>query len=207
MAVTVDWDSIDSVDDLDKQFKKALARAEEADEPAVRLEWAEAKGQFYERRAAKAELSVAKQAALDKYPLAKDFADEIRGASPAEVEASAKRFHERIEKLQGDQAASKQKAADDETAAKAAAQQAYGAPVAAGGGTPIPPAMEDMEAIKQRTWKKLGEGRGMQDSQSKLDFPRFASTRLREGVIASRTTPRYKDPGNEKKVVDDRRGS
>jgi hypothetical protein len=205
MAVEIDWSLVESVEDLDKQYKKALARADESDEPALRLEWAERKGEFYERRAAKAELAVAKTAALEKYPLARNFAEDIRGSSASEIEAAAKRFHERVEKIQGEQTAAKQKAVDDEAAARAAAQQQYGAPAAAGGGTPLPPAVEDMEAIKQRTWKKLVEGRGMQDAQSKLDFPRFASTRLREGVIASQTSPRYKNPGNEKKVTDDRR--
>jgi hypothetical protein len=206
MPVDIDWDVIEGVEDLDKPFKKALARAEDDAEPGIRLEWAEAKSQFYERRAAKAELTAAKMSALEKYPLAKDFAEDIRGSSAQEIEASAKRFHDRIEKMQGEQAAAKQKAADDEAAQRAAAQAAYGSPVAAGGGTPIPPAVEDIEAVKQRTWQRLGKGMGMQDSQSKLDFPRFASVRLREGVEAAASpNARYKNPGNDKKVGDDRR--
>lgn len=206
MAVNIDWEVIESVDDLDKQFKKAISRAEDEEEPAIRLAWAEAKGSFYERRAAKAELNVAKQQALEKFPLAKEFADEIRGDTPEAVQASAKRFHDRIEKMQGEQATAKEKAVQDEAAARAAAQQQYGTPAGAGGGTPIPPALEDADAVKQRVWGRLGKGMGMQDSQSRLDFPRFATARLREGIEAAASpNARYKNPGKTTKVEDDRR--
>src|SRR5438552_13964579 len=102
MAVNVDWDIIESVDDLDKVFKKAIAKADEADEPSVRQEWSEAKAAFWERRASAQALQVAKRDALDKYPLAREFSDDIRGNSPAEIEAAAKRFHERMEKVTKD---------------------------------------------------------------------------------------------------------
>lgn len=208
MAVDIDWSLIENVEDLDKPFKKAISRAEEEEEPAIRLQWAESKTEFYQRRADKAELSVARTAALEKYPLAKDFADDVRGASASEIEASAKRFHERVEKLQGEQTKAKQKAADDEAEQRAQAQQQYGSPVGAGGGTPIPPALEDAEAIKQRTWAKLRDGKGMQDAQSKMDFPRFASQRLREGVEQSQNNPSYRsfsrNSADDKKIQDDR---
>lgn len=207
MPVEIDWDVIEAVEDLDKPFKKALSRAEDTDEPGIRLEWAEAKSEFYARRAARAELTAAKMSALEKYPLAKEFAEDIRGSSAAEIEASAKRFHDRLEKMQGEQAAAKKQAEDKEAADRAAAQAAYGTPVGAGAGTPIPPALEDMEAVKQRAWGRLSKGMGMQDSQSKLDFPRFATTRLREGIEAAASpNARYKNPGKDTKVGDDRRG-
>src|SRR5258706_5578265 len=139
MPVQVDWDVVETVDDLDKVFKKAISRAEEADEPSVRLEWAEAKSEFYQRRSQAAEISVARSAALEKYPLAKDFAEDVRGATPQAIEASAKRFHDRVVKLQGEQVTAKEKAVEDEAAQQALARQQYGAPAAAGGGTPVRP--------------------------------------------------------------------
>src|SRR5206468_6672294 len=102
MAVDIDWSLIENVEDLDKPYKKAIARADEEEEPAIRLQWAESKSEFYQRRSQAAELSAARLQALEKYPLAKDFADDVRGSSASEIEASAKRFHERVEKLQGE---------------------------------------------------------------------------------------------------------
>jgi len=126
MAVNVDWEVIEGVEDLDKVFKKALARAEEADEAEIRQQWSESKAQFWERRAQAQSLQVAKRDALDKFPLAKDFADDIRGNTPQEIEAQAKRFHERMEKVTADATAAKQKAEEAEAQAKQQAQQQYG---------------------------------------------------------------------------------
>lgn len=208
MATSVDWDVVETVDDLDKVFKKAISRAEEADEPAVRLEWAEAKSEFYQRRSEKAELNVARQAALDKYPLARDFAEDVRGATPQEIEASAKRFHERVEKLQGEKTAAQQKAVDDDAAQRALAQQQYGTPAAAGTGTPIPPLLEPHEALERRIHQRLADGKGLQDSQSRMDVARWVPDRLRAGIIQSQSNPSYKStrPGtaDDKKIADDR---
>lgn len=210
MAVTIDWDGIETVDDLDKTFKKAISRADEAEEPAIRLEWAEAKGQFYQRRSEKAELDVARTRALDKYPLAKDFAEDVRGGTPAEIEASAKRFHERVEKMQGEQAAAKQQAVVEEETSKQMAQQQYGAPAGAGGGTPIPPAMATQQQLEQKIVGKLMKGDGLQASGDKMAFNQWVGGRLREAVVQSQTNPSYKStrPGSaEDKTVNDDRGS
>lgn len=208
MAVTVDWDVVESVEDLDKIFKKAISRAEEADEPGVRAEWSEAKASFWERRAQAQSLQVAKRDALDKYPLARDFSDDIRGGSAAEIEASAKRFHERMEKVTADADAAKAAAEKATADAKAAAQQQYGQPVGAGGGTPSRPALEDNEALKERVLKRLQRGEGLQDSQGKMDSVRYQNLRLAEGIEASITNPSYrsfsrKSP-DDQKVQDDR---
>lgn len=208
MATSVDWDVVETVDDLDKVFKKAISRAEEADEPSVRLEWAEAKSEFYQRRSQAAEISVARSAALEKYPLAKEFAEDVRGVTPQEIEASAKRFHDRVVKLQGEQVTAKEKAVEDEAAQRALAQQQYGAPAGAGTGTPIPPLLEPHEALERRIHQRLADGKGLQDSQSKLDVARWVPDRLRAGIIQSQTNPSYKStrPGtaDDKKIADDR---
>jgi hypothetical protein len=209
MAVTVDWDVVESVDDLDRVFKKALAKADdEAAEGEIRSQWSESKAQFWERRANAQALQVAKRDALDKYPLAKEFAEDVRGASAAEIEASAKRFHERMEKVTADADAAKaaaQKATDD---AKASAQQQYGQPVGAGGGTPSRPALEDNEALKQRVMGRLQKGQGLQDSQGRMDSTRYQNLRFAEGVEASITNPSYRSFGrnapDDKKITDDR---
>src|SRR6266516_3050860 len=88
---------------VDRVFKKALAKADDdAAEQEIRGQWSESKAEFWQRRANAQSLQVAKRDALDKYPLAKEFADDIKGSSPAEIEASAKRFHERMEKVTKD---------------------------------------------------------------------------------------------------------
>src|ERR1700682_4024968 len=117
MAVNVDWDVVDGVEDLDKIYKKALARAEDADEPAIRQEWAEAKSTFWERRAQAQSLQVAKRDALDKFPRAKGWEDDIRGNTPQEIEASAKRIHDRLEAVNKD--AEDAKATAEKAAAEA----------------------------------------------------------------------------------------
>ena len=149
MAVNVDWDIVEGVEDLDKIYKKALARAEDAEEPAIRQEWAEAKSTFWERRAQTQALQVAKRDALDKFPLAKEFADDIKGNSPGEIEAAAKRFHDRMEKVTKDAEAAKAAAEQAQADARQQAQQGYGQPVGAGGGTPSRPAIEGWEALDQ----------------------------------------------------------
>ena len=208
MPVDVDWEAIEVVEDLDKTFKKAISRAEDEDESAIRLEWAEAKGEFYQRKANKAELSVARQAALDKYPAARDWADEIKGSTPAEIEASAKRIHDRLEARDKAQQETKQQAVEDDAAQRAAAQQQYGTPAAAGTGTPIPPLLEPHEALERRIHQKLADGKGLQDGQSKMDVARWVPDRLRAGIIQSQNNPSYKStrPGtpDDKKVSDDR---
>jgi len=208
MAVNVDWEVIEGVEDLDKVFKKALARAEEADEPEIRQQWSESKAQFWERRAQAQALQVAKRDALDKFPLAKDFADDIRGNTPQEIEAQAKRFHERMEKLTADAAAAKQKAEEAETQAKQQAQQQYGQPASAGGGTPARPSLEDNDALKERVLTRLQKGQGLQDSQGKMDSIRYQNLRFAEGVEASIRNPSYRsfsrNSPDDKKVQDDR---
>ena len=208
MAVDVDWTLVEEVADLDKIYKKAIAKAEDDEEAAIRAEWSERKAEFWERRASAAALDVAKRNALDKYPLAKEFAEDIRGGSAAEIEAQAKRFHERMEKAS--------KAADEaeaarvkaEADAKAAAQQQYGQPVGAGGGTPSRPALEDNEALKQRVRDKLARGEGLQRAGDRMDSTRFQNLRFAEGVEAAITNPSYRSfsrmAPDDKKIQDDR---
>jgi hypothetical protein len=208
MAVNVDWDIIESVEDLDKVFKKAISRAEEADEPAVRQEWSEAKSTFWQRKAEQQLLAGAKRDALDKYPLAKEFADDIKGNSPTEIEAVAKRFHERMEKVTKDADDAKALAVKAEADAKAAATAGYGAPVGAGGGTPSRPAAKGWEELDQRIQDRLAKGDGMQDSQGKMDVARWIPRRVAEAVDASIHNPSYRSfsrqSADDKKVQDDR---
>jgi hypothetical protein len=208
MAVNVDWEVVESVDDLDKVFKKALARADEADEPGVRQEWAEAKSTFWERRAQSQALQVAKRDALDKYPLAKEFADDIKGSSAQEIEAAAKRFHERMERVTKEADEAKTKAEQDTAEAKALAQQQYGAPVGAGGGTPARPAVSSFEADDEYVRTRLAQGDGLQDSKSKLVQARWQAGRVARGIEAAIQNPSYRSfsrtAADDKKITDDR---
>lgn len=208
MAVNVDWDVVESVEDLDKVFKKALARADEADEPKVRAEWSEAKASFWERKASTQALQVAKRDALDKFPLIKGWEDEVRGNSAAEIEASAKRISDRLAAREKEQTEAKATATKTEEDAKAAAQQAYGAPVGAGGGTPSRPQMQNFEADEKYVMDKLMQGDGLQDPKSKIIQRRWQDDRIKLGFEAAINKPSYrsfsaKSP-DDKKITDDR---
>lgn len=208
MAVNVDWDVVESVEDLDKIFKKAISRAEEADEPEIRQQWSESKASFWERRASVQALAVAKRDALDKYPLAKEFADDIKGASAGEIEAAAKRFHERMERVTKDAEAAKVKAEEEAADAKQQAIQQYGAPVGAGGGTPARPAVSSFEADEEYIRNRLAAGDGLQDSKSKLVQARWQAGRVARGIEAAIQNPSYRSfsrtGADDKKITDDR---
>jgi hypothetical protein len=184
MAVNVDWDAVEDVESLDKIFKKAIAKADEADEAEIRTQWSESKAQFWERKAQTAALDVARRNALDKYPLAKEFAEDIRGTSPAEIEAQAKRFHERMEKVTKDAEDAKAAAQKAEEDARAQALQQYGRPAGAGAGSPTPPATDPLskEAAIQRVHAKLQRGEGMQRGADKMDVITMANERLRQAI-------------------------
>ena len=184
MAVTVDWDVVEGVEDLDKIFKKALARAEDVDEPEIRQQWSESKAQFFEKRAQVAELRSARRDALDKYPLAKEFADDIKGNSPTEIEASAKRFHDRVESLTKAATDAKATAAQSQQDIQAQAQQAYGSPAAGGGGSVARPTndMTAKEEAIQRVHAKLQKGEGLQRGGDKMDVQIMGNERLRQAI-------------------------
>jgi hypothetical protein len=184
MAVNVDWDVVEGVEDLDKIFKKALARAEDADEPEIRQQWSESKAQFFEKRAQVAELRSARRDALDKYPLAKEFADDIKGNSPTEIEASAKRFHDRVESLTKAATDAKATAAQTQQEIQQQAQQAYGSPAAGGGGSQARPVndMTTKEEAIQRVHAKLQKGEGMQRGGDKMDVITMGNERLRQAI-------------------------
>ena len=188
--VNVDWDVVETVDDVTKIYKKALARADEADEPALRIEMAEAQSQFWQRQAEQQQLKVAKREALDKYPLAKDWADDIKGSTPQEIEAIAKRFHERMEKATADVAAAKAQQQQAQQDIQQQAQQAYGQPAAGGGGATARPSDEPTlaEAATRRIREKLERGEGLQRGGDRMDVNLMAANRLREAVEFQRTS-------------------
>ncbi len=185
MAVDIDVTDFDTIDDVDIAFKKALRKApDEEAEAQVRAEWQEAKTAFWQNQSQKQALAVAKRDALDKYPLAKEFSDDIRGNSPTEIEAAAKRFHERMEKVTKDADEAKAAAQKAEEDARAQARSQYGVPAAAGGGAPSPPATDpaSKEAAIQRVHAKLARGEGLQRGADKMDVITMGNERLRQAI-------------------------
>src|SRR5438105_293717 len=172
MAVDIpDVKDFDDIEALDKAFKKAIARADDADETELRIAHANARADFYEIRSQRAALDVAKRDALDKYPLAKEFADDITGRTVDEIEAKAKRMHEKLEQMVGQKTAEQQAVEQQDLANRQAATAAYGQPAAAGGGaatTPSPQLTARQEAIK-RVHAKLQNGEGLQGGTGKMD--------------------------------------
>jgi len=199
----------DSIEDVDVHFKKLLRKApDEEAEATVRTEWSEGKIAFWQNQSQRQALAVAKRDALDKYPLAKEFADDIKGSSPAEIEASAKRFHERMEKVTKDADEKKIAAEKELEDAKQQALQQYGQPAGAGGGTPSRPAQQSFEADDEYIQKKLQNGDGLQDSRSKLVQARWQAARMARGIEAAIQSPSYRSfsrqSADDKKIQDDR---
>src|SRR6266702_136468 len=188
--MALDMSEFDSIEDVDVHFKKLLRKApDEEAEATVRTEWNEGKIAFWQNQSQRQALAVAKRDALDKYPLAKEFADDIKGSSPAEIEASAKRFHERMEKVTKDADEKKIAAEKELEDAKQQALQQYGQPAGAGGGTPSRPAQQSFEADDEYIQKKLQNGDGLQDSKSKLVQARWQAARMARGIEAAIQSP------------------
>src|SRR6266581_1313658 len=207
--MALDMSEFDSIEDVDVHFKKLLRKApDEEAEATVRTEWSEGKIAFWQNQSQRQALAVAKRDALDKYPLAKEFADDIKGASPAEIEASAKRFHERMEKVTKDADEKKIAAEKELEEAKQQALQQYGQPAGAGGGTPSRPAQQSFEADDEYIQKKLQNGDGLQDSKSKLVQARWQAARMARGIEAAIQSPSYRSfsrqSADDKKIQDDR---
>lgn len=208
MAVNVDWDVVENVEDLDKIFKKAISRAEETEEPEIRQQWSESKAEFWQRRASAEELRGAKRDALEKYPLAKEFADDIHGGSAADIEAQAKRFHERMEKVTKDAEEAKAAATKATEDAQALARTQYGNPAAAGGGTPARAATEGFDSLEKEVHDRLKRGDGLGDARGKLVQRQWQDQRIAMGIEAAIKSPSYRSfsrsSSDDRKVQDDR---
>lgn len=182
MTLTVDLDQFDSVEDIDAYYRKKINRAEDDEEAALKQEQAEARLAFRERLAERRELKAAKTEALAKYPRAIEIVDEadITGRTPEEIEATAKRFHEKAEAL-ATAAAEKVR----EEMAPAAARAQYGAGASgsgAGQGKPAASGADPNEEIKTKVRRTLEKG----DAISRADSQRFASIRMAEAVEQAR---------------------
>jgi hypothetical protein len=137
-------EAFDSVEAIRKHFGKLIKDAEEGDQPALKLQQAEAIAEFSDARAAAADRKAWVREAIDKFPGAKDFPELVTGTTAEEIEASAEKVQERVQKLAATNTA------DDEGARKL-----YGDPIAPGTGTPPGPRKSDDEvfiADFQKRW-------------------------------------------------------
>ena len=119
-------ETFESIDAIEKHFGK-LRKAASDDEEKVRsiaLEEREAKADFREQSAIRRELAAVRKSALEGIP--EDFQEFVTGATPEEIDASAKKVKERIEKLTAGNA-------------QQGAERLYGTPIGPGGGSPPPP--------------------------------------------------------------------
>src|SRR5439155_22792750 len=138
MAVEIpDVKDFDDIEALDKAFKKAIAKADDADEVELKVAHAQAQASFWRQRSERDALEAAKIRALDKYPLAKQFAEDVTGRTGEEMEAKAKRFHEALA-ASGRKTPEEEAADQPELATIEGARAAYGQPAAAGGGAATP---------------------------------------------------------------------
>ena len=110
--------------------------------------------------------------------------------------------------LQEQLAAAKQRAEELEAQLL---QAQYGAPAAAGGGTPIrsAPRPGSVEAAEELVLNRLQNGDGLQDSSGRMAFSRWVGRRLGEAVEAAMTKPSYRsfsrNSPDDKRIADDRR--
>ncbi len=127
-----EFESIDAIEKFyGKQIKAAGDDAEKVRD--LQIEQREAKADFRDRSSAKRELEAHRREAIAKAGIPEDFHEDVRGNTPEEIDASAAKLKERIEKL------TKAQNDDDD-----AARRLYGEP-AHGGGQPPPPRSSDEE--------------------------------------------------------------
>src|SRR5437867_2833113 len=91
-----DAKDFDSIEALDRAWKKLIAKSDDEGEGELRLAHANARASFFEIRSQAAMLDVAKRDAFQKWPLALEFPEAVTGDTPAEVTASAQSVHERV---------------------------------------------------------------------------------------------------------------
>lgn len=176
----------ESVEEIDGHYKRQLAKADEEQMSGIREEWLNAKNDFLSEQLAATTLRQARMDAVIQFPDVAEWRDELQGTTPEEVQAHAKRIHDRLEAMKP--------AAPPEPSPEEAARAAYGNPGAAGNAAPIDTTPET-EQLKQRVWGKLQRGEGMQDAASKNDQFAFSSIRIREAFDTARTSPNFKPTG------------
>lgn len=130
-----DEPTFDSIDALEKHFGK-LKKAAGDDEAKVReidLEMREAKADFREKAALFAALDAHRTKVLATAGIPEDFHEWVVGDTTEQIDASAAKVKERLEKLSAN-------------APNAAADALYGTePIRPGGGTPPPPRQSDRQ--------------------------------------------------------------
>lgn len=208
--MAVDVSQFETVEELDKVYKRRIAQAADDEEAEVKEEYLNAKAAFWQAQAGKAALEAARIKAIEQFPLAKGFEDLVVGDTPEAILNAAKRVHERFEQTKKDEDAARTAAEEAAAAEQAAARAAYGGPAGGGGGaTGAAPAATGAEEINKRVMARLERGDGMQDSQSRMDVARWMPGRVAEAVHASINNPSYKsfarNSDEDRRVADARR--
>lgn len=173
----------ESLADIDKAFKRRIAEASEADLPGIKLELSEAKLEFMTQREAARSLADARRSILDQYPRAKDFEDLVQGSSPEEIEAQAKKLHERLESLVPQ--ATPPQATPEPARGPDPATMAYGQPGVGGAAVP-PPASDRQRELFQ---KMRGVGGGKSRNMSKAESEEYIRTRLPQVLAVTKANP------------------
>lgn len=179
----------ESLSDIDKAFKRRLAEAADAEVPAIERELADAKVEFLSGQLQARELQDARRAALDKFPHAKEWEDMITGATAAEIEASAQKIHERMEKFQP-QGEPQQQAPQTPQAPRTPdpATQAYGQPGVGGAGAPSPGPDREKELEGKLIGVGGGQGRNITRNESSELF-RMRAKRALAIALQEKGTP------------------
>ena len=198
--MAIDVSQFETIEELDKVYRRRINQATEEDEPEVKNEYLEASALFWKAQAGRAALDKAKVEALDKFPFAKQFPDLVSGNSPEEITNSAKRVHERWEQGLKDAAVAQTASAAATDAERQEAAAAYGAPAGGGGGAEAQQSIPREEELKKTVRTRLEAG----DAPTRMQASQFSAVRFREAVEqAQGPNPSFRRPA-DRKVQDDR---
>jgi hypothetical protein len=168
----------ESIADIEKQFKRRIAEASEEELPSIKLELAEAKVDFMSQRESARALEDAKRRAFEQFPRAKDFSDLVRGGTAEEIEAEAKKIHDRMESLAPAQPQPEPQQPDPAT-------MAYGQSGVGGAGNPPPASNRQRELFD----KMKGIGGGRRRNMSAAESEEYIRMRLPQVLKVTKDNP------------------
>lgn len=182
----------ESISALEKEFKARIAKAEEGEVQAIEREMADAKVEFLSAQIQARDLQDARRAAVQKYPFAADWAEELRGNTAEEIEAHAAKIHERMEKFQtqraedGGQPTPQQQQPDPNQPDPAV--MAYGQPGVGGQGAPAPAPDRERELFHKLVGSGGGKNRNMTAAEAS-EYQRLRAARALDMALKNKGVP------------------
>lgn len=180
----------ESMAELERDFKKRIAGAEDAAVPGIEREMADAKVEFLSAQIAARELQDARRAAIQKYPAAADWEDELRGETAEQIEAHAAKIHERMAKFQEQRSEDGQQAPPQQQAPEQPdpAVMAYGQPGVGGQGAPAPAPDRERELYHKVIGSGGGKNRNVTGAEA-AEYQRMRMARALDLALKNKGVP------------------